>query len=108
MASRGSSFDAYWLSYLRAHRHPVNRLLHVVGTSVGLIGGLCLALFVKWWLIFPVGGAGYALALVGHGVFERNRPFAYRPHLGFLADLRMVGLTLSGRIGGELRRAGIA
>jgi hypothetical protein len=104
-ASMDQSFDAYWLAYLRAHRSPANRLLHVLGTSIGLVGGLGAAIIVVWWAFVPVAMLGYAMALAGHLLFERNLPFASRPLLGLIADFRMIILFARGRLDGEVARA---
>jgi hypothetical protein len=50
--------------------------------------------------------AGYALAWLGHLVFEHNRPETFgHPGWSLISDLRMLGLFASGRLGRELRRA---
>ena len=58
----------------------------------------------RWLIAAPL--AGYALAWLGHLVFEHNRPETFgHPGWSLISDLRMLGLFASGRLGRELRRA---
>ena len=101
------TYAEFWSRYLGAHRDPRSRALHYVGT---LGAATCLALAVagdwRWLVAAPI--LGYAPAWLGHLAFERNRPETFaHPFWSLLSDIRMVGLFLTGRLGGELRRAGI-
>jgi hypothetical protein len=102
------SYGEFWTRYLQAHRDPRTRALHYLGT---LGATACLALAIAWhewpWLAAaPI--LGYGPAWLGHMVFERNRPETFaHPAWSLISDLRMVGLFLTGRLSGELRRAGI-
>jgi hypothetical protein len=101
------SYGEFWRRYLLAHADPRTRLLHYLGTSLA-VAALVLALYERdwrWLVAAPV--VGYALAWLGHLVFERNRPETFgHPAWSLFSDLRMLALFASGRLGAELRRAG--
>jgi hypothetical protein len=90
--------NSEWKSYLSGHRHPMNRLLHVLGWTV-LLGCLLAAAWFGSWLLVAAGIAGsYALAWLGHFVFERNTPQTFqRPLFSALASLRLFLSIVSGR-----------
>ena len=99
------TFDAYWLAYLAEHSKAGTRALHYIGTVLGLFVAALAGLFVAWWWFPVLGFLGYGIALAAHPLVQRNRPFATRPVWGFVADLRMLGLALTGRLQPHLERA---
>jgi hypothetical protein len=100
-----TSFEEFWPHYVHAHRHPVNRALHYVGTTAAL-GSLVTAavtLNPAWLLVAPV--AGYGPAWIGHFFFEKNKPASFEHPLWSLrGDFKMYALALRGRMGAELER----
>ncbi len=109
MTERYRSFAAFWPFYLREHARPLTRALHYAGTSlvvVLLIAGFVTGRTLLFWLI-PV--AGYGFAWVAHFTVERNRPatFTY-PLWSLYADFLMWAFWITGRLGAELQRAGVA
>lgn len=108
MVQRYTSFADFWPFYLREHSKASTRALHYVGTSLVVAIAIGAVLTGRWgWLIaLPV--AGYAFAWIAHFAVEKNRPatFTY-PLWSLAADFRMWGLWLTGRLGGELDRAGV-
>ena len=99
MDSQAKTFDEFWPHYLRAHRHPVNRALHFVGTAatLGTIASAVATLHPAWLFLLPV--AGYGPAWAGHFVFERNRPATWQHPLWSLrGDLKMFLLALRGKM----------
>ena len=104
-ASHPMTCSEFCRVYLAAHADPRTRVLHYLGTFFG-IAALATAGTTwdwRWLLAAPV--AGYALAWLGHLVFEHNRPVTFeQPGWSFLSDFRMLGLFLSRRLDRELRR----
>ncbi len=106
--ARYESFQAFWPFYLREHSDPTNRSLHFVGTT-GVIGVGAIAVTTSQpvlWALAPVFGYGFAWA--GHFVVQRNRPATFKyPLWSLMADFRMYGLMLTGRLKPHLERAGV-
>jgi hypothetical protein len=103
-----ANFEDFWPGYLGEHRHPLNRLLHVVGTTLALalILGLSLAGLWTWTGLAAI--IGYGFAWIGHVGIEKNRPASFRhPLYSLRADLRMWALACTGRLERELHRQGI-
>ena len=99
------SYAEFWRRYLLAHADPRTRLLHYLGTSFGVValGIAVVGRDWRWLVAAPI--IGYALAWLGHLVFEHNRPATFgHPGWSFLSDFRMLGLFLSRRLDRELRR----
>jgi hypothetical protein len=108
-AKRITSFAEFWPFYLREHSKPATRALHYVGTTLVilcLIAGIATGRALQFWMM-PV--AGYFFAWLAHFTIERNRPatFTY-PLWSLAADFAMYGCWISGRLGRELARAGVA
>jgi len=104
--NRIENFEEFWPFYVREHSHPLNRLLHFIGSTLALI---CLAIALvagNLWLIPVSFIIGYAFAWVGHFFVERNRPATFKyPLWSFRADWKMWGLMLTGQMVLEVRRA---
>lgn len=100
-----STFDEFWPHYVHAHRHPVNRALHYVGTTaaLGAVTAAAVTLNPAWLLVAPV--AGYGPAWIGHFLFEKNKPATFEHPLWSLrGDLKMYSLALRGKMAAEVER----
>ncbi len=100
-----STFDEFWPHYVHAHRHPVNRALHYVGTTaaLGAVTAAAVTLNPAWLLVAPV--AGYGPAWVGHFLFEKNKPATFEhPVWSLRGDLKMYSLALRGKMAAEVER----
>jgi hypothetical protein len=104
---RVMTYQEFWRRYLAAHADPRTRGLHYVGTSLALAALAAAAVERDWRWLAAAPVAGYALAWFGHLKFERNRPETFgHPVWSLVSDFRMLGMFLSGRLGGELRGIG--
>ncbi|HZX42731.1 MAG TPA: DUF962 domain-containing protein [Myxococcaceae bacterium] len=105
---RLQSFAEFWPYYLREHRQPGTRTLHLVGTTLSLLLLVGAVVSGRAALLLAALLAGYGFAWVGHFAVEHNRPATFRyPLWSLAADWRMWALALSGRLAPELRRAGV-
>jgi hypothetical protein len=99
------TFDDFWPHYVHAHRNPINRACHYVGTTAGLgaVGAAAITLNPAWLLLAPV--VGYAPAWIGHFVFEKNKPATFQHPLWSLrGDFKMYLLALRGKMADEVER----
>jgi hypothetical protein len=102
------SFDGFWLFYLREHSRPRTRMLHYIGTALVLLIAAAAAATANWWLLALMPVAGYGFAWSAHMRVEQNRPATFtHPLWSLVSDFRMFFLWLTGRLGPELRRAGV-
>lgn len=101
-----NTYNEFWEFYLREHSKPLTRVLHLIGTTLGLA---LLVYFVATgrWYFFPLFFVvGYAFAWFAHFVVEKNRPATFKyPFWSFISDFKMIAYMLTGRLGAELERA---
>lgn len=100
-----SDFKEFWPFYLGEHRHPLNRMIHFAGSSLGLICFIMFLLTFNLWLILLGLVIGYGCAWVGHFFIEHNKPASFKyPLWSFMADWKMWFYILTGKIQAELKR----
>lgn len=100
-----TSFESFWPFYVQEHKHPLNRRLHFLGTSLalGCVANAALRRKPRWLLLAPL--AGYFFAWIGHFLVEKNRPATFKYPLESLrGDFKMFGLMATGRMNDELQR----
>jgi len=108
MTRNYTSFAAFWPFYLREHSKPQTRALHYIGTTLVVVVAVYALVTGRYGWLAAMPLAGYFFAWLAHFVVEKNRPatFTY-PLWSLAADFRMWYLWLTGRMGKELRMAGI-
>ncbi len=104
-----TSFDQFWLHYLREHSKPVTRALHFAGLLLAMAGGAAIWLWeLSLYLLLGLPLVVYVCAFSGHYLAEHNHPTTYRhPLWSVISFFRMFRYWITGRLTGELRRAGI-
>lgn len=104
-----SRYKDFWPIYLREHSLPATRYIHYAGTLAGLT---CLAAAVvsRRPALLPAGlVAAYGAAWTAHALVEKNKPATFQYlRWSLFSDFKMLGLALTGRMPGELRRHGLA
>ena len=100
-----TDYAEFWDYYVQEHSHPLTRLLHFVGTSLGivlLIWFLRSGAFLYIPLCFAVG---YAFAWFSHFAIEKNKPATFKyPLWSFISDYKMMFYMLTGKMNGEVER----
>lgn len=108
MAERIETYGEFWTRYLREHARPQTRALHYAGTGAGLALVVAALVLGEPWLIAAALVAGYGPAWVGHYFVENNRPATFtHPMWSVYSDFRMIFCWMTGRLGRELRKAGV-
>ncbi len=107
MTRQYRSFAEFWPFYLREHSLPRTRALHYAGTSLVVAIAVFAAAAGRWLWLLAIPVAGYGFAWLAHFAVEKNRPATFTYSFWSLAaDFKMWWLWLTGRLGGELDRAG--
>ena len=100
------SFAEFWPHYVADHSKPATRALHLAGTTVALACAAALLAKGRWKMLPLALIPGYGAAWVGHFVIERNKPATFKyPLWSFIADYKMIGLMLAGKMQAEVERA---
>jgi len=100
-----TSYTEFWDFYVQEHSKPLTRILHFVGTSLGMI---LLFWFIArgTWYYFPLFFViGYAFAWFAHFFVEKNKPASFKfPFWSFISDFKMMWLMMTGRMSAEVER----
>jgi hypothetical protein len=103
------TFDDFWKTYLRYHAQEGTRLMQVAGTGIGATALVLGLLTINPVIVLGGTAIGYLCAWTGHFLIEKNRPaMVSHPAWAFQCDIRMFRLWITGQLGPELTRAGIA
>ncbi len=99
------NYSEFWDFYVGEHRHPVNRLLHFVGTTLGMVLLVWFIASGRYLFIPLCFVCGYAFAWFGHFMIEKNKPATFKyPLWSFISDYKMVFYMLTGKMNGEVER----
>ena len=101
------SYADVWPDDLSAHKRPLTRALHAIGTILGLALLGAGATIADWRLIVAAPVVGYGVGWLSHLMVEHNAPETFKhPWFSLISDVRMVGLLLTGRFERELEKHG--
>ncbi len=104
-----ASYREFWPFYLREHTRPETRLWHIVGTGAASVLLVAAVITLSYELLLGALIAGYGPAWFAHFFVEKNRPATVTyPIWSLVSDYRMAGAWLTGRLGQELEKAGVA
>ena len=105
MNTNPQNYTEFWDFYVSEHSRPLTRILHFVGTTLGIA---LLVFFVVrgQWYFFPVFFVvGYSFAWFAHFVIEKNKPASFRyPFWSFISDFKMILYMATGRMKAEVER----
>ncbi|HEY3581995.1 MAG TPA: DUF962 domain-containing protein [Pyrinomonadaceae bacterium] len=97
---RYQSFAEFWPFYVAEHSQPATRVLHLIGTTLGVTLVVYFIATGRWWLILLALVPGYGFAWLAHFLVEKNRPATFKyPLWSLMGDYKMIGLMLTGRMG---------
>jgi hypothetical protein len=104
-----TSYREFWPFYLREHAKPETRLWHIIGTGAASVLLVAALVTFSYDLLLGALIAGYGPAWFAHFFVEKNRPATFRhPLWSLVSDYRMAGAWLTGSLGQELDKAGVA
>ena len=94
-----TSFKKFYPYYLSEHKLKINKILHIIGSLLGLIS-LITVVYLENYKYIPLSFLfGYTFAWIGHFVFEKNKPATFKyPIYSFMGDWVMLKDVLIGKI----------
>jgi hypothetical protein len=100
------TFEQFWPRYVRAHRHPATRALHAVSSIVPFAFVAAAAITGSLWWLVAIPFVAYGIAWFAHLFIEHNKPETWSyALLSLRADYKMFLLTVTGKMGEEVRKA---
>ena len=99
------TYSEFWDFYVQEHGKPLTRVLHFIGTTLG-VGLLIYFVATGRWYFFPLFLViGYAFAWFSHFFVEKNKPATFRyPLWSFISDFKMAWYMITGRMNREVGR----
>ena len=86
-----TSFKDFYPYYLSEHKLKINKLLHALGSILGLTF-LIFTIYLQQYRFIPIAFLiGYFFAWIGHFIFEKNKPATFKyPLYSFMGDWVML------------------
>ena len=99
------TYTECWDFYVLEHIEPMTRLLHFVGTSLGLVMFVWFVRSGQYYLLPLCLVVGYAFAWFSHFFVEHNKPASFKyPVWSFISDYKMMFYMLTGKMNAEVER----
>jgi len=103
------TYTEFWDFYVREHSKPMTRVLHFVGTSLGIVLVVWFVASGRWYFFPFFFAVGYAFAWFAHFVVEKNRPASFKyPLWSFISDFKMMWYMVNGRMSREVERVKVS
>ncbi len=100
-----NTYSEFWDFYVLEHSKPLTRLLHFIGTSLGIILLIWFVATGRWYFFPLFFVVGYAFAWSAHFIVEKNKPASFKyPLWSFISDFKMMGYMVTGRMNREVER----
>ena len=100
-----TNYTEFWDYYVREHSKPMTRVLHFVGTSLGIVLLIWFVAIGRWYFFPLFFAVGYAFSWFGHFVVEKNKPATFKyPVWSFMSDFKMMWYMVTGRMAAEVDR----
>ena len=94
-----TSFKDFYPYYLSEHKLRINKILHAIGSLIGLSFLIYVLCIGKYKLILVSFVFGYTFSWIGHFFFEKNKPAAFSNILWAKAcDWIMLKDIITGKI----------
>jgi len=95
---RYKTFKEFYPYYLSEHDNKYTKLMHFIGTSVGIFFLIKFFLTFNFINLLLVLVSGYAFAWLGHFFIEKNKPATFKyPIYSFIGDQKMYLEILQGK-----------
>lgn len=105
MSKKINSYTEFWDFYVSEHQDPFNRLLHFIGTSLGIVLLVWFIASGRFLFIPLCFVCGYGFAWFGHFFVEKNKPASFTyPAWSFISDYKMLFYMLIGKMNSEVER----
>jgi hypothetical protein len=103
------TYREFWPFYLGEHARPQTRAWHFFGTIVSTLFLVLAIAAGDSWFVLGALIFGYGPAWIAHFFVEKNQPATFKyPLWSLVSDYRMTWAWLSGQLGRELEKAGVA
>lgn len=105
MNTEPTNYVEFWDFYVAEHSQPATRLLHFVGTTLGIVLLVWVIRSGNWYYLPLCFVVGYGFAWFSHFVIEKNKPATFKyPLWSFISDYKMMFYMLTGRMNAEVER----